>query len=464
MFKKYFIRVLIFIFSVVYGTYSVVRHLKFETYIFDLGYYDQLIWLISRGRPLFSSVIEAHPWVDHFSPSLFLLVPLYWIWDSPLVLLIFQAVFISLGAYPIYLLSLKKTKSIVFSSLLAVCYLLFYGLQNAVAYDFHAVTLGPTLMAFIFWFYEEKRYKWFWIILVVFTGLQENFFILASALGLFFIVKYRDYKRGIPIMVGGLLFFILLIFYLIPGFFGGSYYYLQHFPQLDPGLMIKMLYTPFSKVDVMVFSLLSFGFLPLISPAFLVLLGEEFLGRFLGTTNPNWWILGFHYNAILAPILAFAAVTTIQKYLYKRIYIAIILITVGTVISLIRVKPDIYKMFNKGFYDTGHTGNAKVVIKYLPETGSVAASNNLGAQIAHREGLIFLTNCIDNKSVWGPDGKRCYKVTPDYILADIDPVGFNNYYPDYDRDSIVKYLDSVQASGDYSLVKNAGYVFLLKRN
>jgi len=319
-------------------------------------------------------------------------------------------------------------------------------------------------LAFIFWFYEEKRFKLFWILLLVFVGLQENFFVLAAALGLFITVKYRDYKRGLPIFLGGLTAAVFLLFYFIPSFTGGVYYYTpKHFSDLNILSILRMLYSPSSKIDVVVFSFLSFGFLPLLSPVFIILLGEEFLGRFLGTTNTNWWILGFHYNAILAPILAFAAVCSVEKYLKNRIYLASLFLVIGTIVSLLRVKPDIYKMFFNNYYDFSKTADAKEVLKYLPEDASVASSNNLGAQIAERDRLFFLTNCIENPAVWGADGKRCYKLKPEYILADLDPNEPNNYYPDYDRDSILRYLNYIQNNGDFKLVKNVGDVYLLKK-
>ena len=40
----------------------------------------------------------------------------------------------------------------------------------------------------------------------------------------------------------------------------------------------------------------------------------------------------------------------------------------------------------------------------------------------------------------------------------------NNFYPDYDRESIWRYLTYVQEKGKYTLVKNVGFVYLLKRN
>src|SRR3972149_4609453 len=99
------------------------------------------------------SILESHPWADHFTPTLLLLSPLYWIWDNVVILLLFQAFFVSLGAYPIYLLALKKTKNKLISLTLAFSYLTFFGIQNAIAFDFHPIVLATTLLAYIFWFY-----------------------------------------------------------------------------------------------------------------------------------------------------------------------------------------------------------------------------------------------------------------------------------------------------------------------
>lgn len=464
--NKYAIWLLILIVGGIYSLFSVVRHLRLETYIFDLGYYDQLIWLAAHFKPIFSSILEANPWVDHFSPSIFLLTPLYWLWENVIILLIFQSYFVALGAYPLYLLAYKRTKSKLFSLCIAFAYLVFYGIQNAVAFDFHAVTLGSPILLFIFWFYEEKKYFFFWILLIVFVGLQENFFVLAAAYGVFLTIHFKDYKRGIIITLSSIFFLSLLIFYLIPNFFGAQYYYL---PKTSEGRdlidMAKGLYTPSSKIDVVFFSLLAFGFLPLFTPSIFILLVEEFVGRFLATTNSNWWILGFHYNAILAPILSCGAILAVQKFFLKRIPIVCFLVLIGTFLSLYRVKPDIMKVFNNNYYDLAETKNSRDVLELIPKDASVAATNNLGAQIAGRQDIIFLTNCHDNPAVWGPDGRRCFKLIPDYLVADLDPEGSsNNLYPDYSRESIIKYFEYVEKSGQYSLIKKIGDVYLYKRN
>lgn len=497
--KKYLIWILIITFSLIYGIYSVVRHLRIETYIFDLGYYDQLIWLVSRGKPLYSSVLEAHPWSDHFSPSIFLLSPLYWLGGGAKTLVTFQAFFVCLGAYPIYLLAMKKTRNKLFSLTLVFTYLIFYGLQNAISFDFHAVTLGPTLLAFIFWFYdsiqenegrkpknelnavmsssynksyikklggclEEKNYEIaFWISLILFVGLQENFLVLAAALGIFIAVKYKDYKRGLFITFLSIVFLAALLFFIIPKYFGQSYYYLpSHIKNFNIPEMIKMLYSPSSKIDVVTFSFIAFGALPALYPPIFILLAEEFLGRFLGTTNSNWWILGFHYNAILAPIMAFGAIETVRKYFKKREIFAVIALLSGILISQLRVKTDIYKMFKVSYYNLSKTYDAKEVLRLIPSDASVAATNDLGAQIAHRDVLIFITDCIDKKI--GYDKEPCYREKPDYYIANLDPNGAsNNIYPEYTQSDVSDYLNYLLERKEYNLVIKKGYIYLLKK-
>ena len=265
--------ILIVLFGVLYSLYSIVRHLSFDSLIFDLGVYDQIIWLVSRGKPLFSSILESHPWADHFTPTLLLLTPVYWIWDNVIILLLFQAFFVSLGAYPIYLLALKKTRNKLISLTLSFSYLSFFGIQNAVAFDFHPIVLATTLLAYISWFYEEKKYKIFWLTFVLFIGLQENFFLTAIALGIYLVISKKDLRRGVTIAISGILGFMLLIYFIIPSLDTNSFiYFPNHLKSLSMLEIIKLLYYPLTKVQVLISSLLAFGLLPFFYPASFIFL------------------------------------------------------------------------------------------------------------------------------------------------------------------------------------------------
>ena len=85
--------------------WSVPRHASFHTGAFDIGIFDQGVWLLSRFHDPFVTVRGLNLFADHSSFILLLVVPLYWLWDSPVVLLVTQTLAIGLAAIPLYLLA-----------------------------------------------------------------------------------------------------------------------------------------------------------------------------------------------------------------------------------------------------------------------------------------------------------------------------------------------------------------------
>jgi uncharacterized membrane protein len=463
--KRYHIWALTLTFAFGYCLFALIKHLRFETNAFDLGYYDQVVWLASKGRPLISSLIQSHTWTDHVSPTIFLLTPFYWIFPSPLVLLFAQAILVSFGAYPIYALAFKKLKAHWVALSLAFAYIAFYGIQNAVAYEFHPFTLAAPALAWIFYLYETKRNKLFWFAMFLFVGLQENFFLLAAVFGIFLMIRYKDLRRGFIISMASIVTFLILIFVVIP-FFGRSYNYLpQHLSEVNISSLISLLYTPSSKILVVFASLLAFGFLPVASITIWPLLAEELLGRFLIGRNVNWWVMDYQYNATLAPILAFGAMDVIKTLIPQKMWpTAALVIVVGTVISLIIANPQTKRLFDPKFYDLSREVDKAKLVSFIPKDASVAATNNLGGHLGERKVLIFLTNCITNTSPCGNEERRCFDAYPDYIAADLtEGNGSNNYYPDYSKDAIVNYLDYLEKKGKYKIVAKFNDEYLYKK-
>ena len=451
-------------FSLIYSLYSVIRHLRFETFIFDLGVYDQMIWLASRGKPLFSTILQTHVFGDHFTPTLILLAPLYWFWDNVLILLIFQAFFCAFGVFPIYYLSLKKTKDYWLSFTISFCYVAFFGVQNAIAFDFHPIVLATTLFAWVLWFYEEKKWPLFWISIVLILGLQENFSAFLSAYGLFIIFQFRDFKKGLFLFLGCACLFFLLISVIIPYFNSGQFIYAPtHLNNLGLLEIVKMFFYPYSKIQVMFVTLLSFAFLPLLTPAILIIFFEEFLQRFVGTPISTRWNLGFQYNIILAPVLALGAIISIEKYLLKQKRLVIAGLLLSFVVIQITTSPSLNDLVSKEFYNLDKNKNSRVLLPLIPPDAGVAAANNLGPQLTHRENIIFLTNCLDDPSIWKIDMRRCYNMKPDYLVADLNPQGdWGNYYPD-GQEALTKYFAEVQKNGEYELVAKQGEAYLLRK-
>ncbi|MEC7193671.1 MAG: DUF2079 domain-containing protein, partial [SAR324 cluster bacterium] len=66
------------IFFLLFCLRAVLRYLSFQWNIWDSGIFSNVIYNMSQGE-LWWSHYEVHPWADHFTPSIGILAPFYWI-------------------------------------------------------------------------------------------------------------------------------------------------------------------------------------------------------------------------------------------------------------------------------------------------------------------------------------------------------------------------------------------------
>ena len=104
---------------------------------FDMGIFDQGVWLLSRFHAPFVTVMGRNLFGDHTSFVLLLAVPLYWIWPEAQTLLVLQALLIAAAAVPIYVLARRRLASTTLATGLALAYLLNPALQNGNMEQFH---------------------------------------------------------------------------------------------------------------------------------------------------------------------------------------------------------------------------------------------------------------------------------------------------------------------------------------
>ena len=149
----------IFLYMVVFGYLTVLKHEAFKTTAFDLGNMDQAVWNNLRGRfQLFTNWgDEGTRLAYHVDPILILISPLYLIYSDPRALLLLQTAVVSLGAWPIYLLAREKLGNNLCTVVFPVAYLLFPALEAANMFDFHPTTLVAGLFPYTFYFLEKRR-------------------------------------------------------------------------------------------------------------------------------------------------------------------------------------------------------------------------------------------------------------------------------------------------------------------
>src|SRR3990167_4922368 len=126
--KYYKSRIIILIITLIYTSLILLlllnRFWQFEAFYYNQGYYESAVWHLSR----FQAPIVDHQalgrvniFADHFTPSVFILTPLYLLTESYLTTIIAVAIGVGISVFIAYEIANKliKNKFMVFSLLFA---------------------------------------------------------------------------------------------------------------------------------------------------------------------------------------------------------------------------------------------------------------------------------------------------------------------------------------------------------
>lgn len=297
---------LVAVFSVVYSLYGVFRHRGFHS-SYDLGIFDQAIWHLSRFEAPASSISGfSNILGDHFYPIIAVLAPFYWLAPAPETLIVSQAILLAASIVPVFLY-LRKRLPWGATVTLCTAHGLFWGLQRAAAFDFHALAFAPLVIATALLALDQRRWMLVWVAASMLLLIKEDLIIFLTFLGLYLVVRGERWRGGM-VIGSSLVVFFFIVGVIIPGFNDtGGYAYAGAFSGslLEPWLAPVTLVTPPAKLYTALMWLAPFGFLSLGSPLGLLLIPFA-LTRFL-SANELHWGTSFHYTAPLAPILVMSA-------------------------------------------------------------------------------------------------------------------------------------------------------------
>ena len=312
-----------------YAAFSLARHRDFRSG-YDLGVFDQALWLMSRLEPPRSTVVDL-PSVfgDHFHPILVLLAPLYRLHADPATLLVAQAILVAVAAVPVYLFARPRVGA-TGALLLAYATLAFWGLHAGVAFDFHELAFGPVLAASAVLAADRGRWWWYAALVVLLLAVKEDVAMLVVALGAYLAVRGERW-RGVATALAGVAWFLLVTRVVIPHFGGEPFRHWSYgalgrdLPDAlgnlvtDPLRWLQALVAPLEKVGTLAATFGPFLLLTLFSP--LALLCVPLLAEKLLSAHPNHWGLLFHYSLIVAPLLAMGAadgLVRLERLLVRR--------------------------------------------------------------------------------------------------------------------------------------------------
>lgn len=406
---------------------SLYRYFNLQLFHYDLGYFARVIWLMSRFKPPVINHVSfgrINFLGDHFSPSLVLFSPLMWIWPDVRVLLLQQAVSISLSGLVLFLIARKKL-GVLSSSAVSGTYLIFTGTLAPLISDWHPEPTAALVLFLIFYSLIYSKKSWLSLILIlVFLGFKES-----NALTLIIMLlavyaaqpKIRKQLIYFVILAGG--WFLAATQLIIPSI-GGKYHYAPELPKNLSELRSSLTKNP-EKLRLVKNAFMSFGFLPLLSfPWVGACLAE--LGMRLVPVSSIFsnFTLEMHYNSSLAVFLSLGTVDVLSKAecCFKKKLIPIVLsmwLLLLALFSARKLRSPINFLINPVFYQTfkSNRDGFEKLKNYVPKTGSLMAQNNLLPYFLDQEGQLFLLEYSyqDNQ--------------PDWILLSVqEDQNINNFY------------------------------------
>lgn len=180
---------------------SVTVQRAWSTPGYDMGVFDQGVWLLSRFRDPFVTVMGRNLFGDHTSFILLLAVPLYWVHPAAAVLLVLQALLIAGAGVPLYLLGLRLLGGTLPATMVVAAYVLDPGLQHGNLEQFHPECFLVCAMAWAIWAAAEWRPRVLAASVVAALLVKEDTALLVVPLGLW--VAWRRSRRAGAVMVAG---------------------------------------------------------------------------------------------------------------------------------------------------------------------------------------------------------------------------------------------------------------------
>ncbi len=479
----------------------VERHRLFQSGATDLGIYHQIVWMISRGKPAFSTLGQWYFLGDHFNPILYVISPLMWIHPGPETLLWVQVIALASSALILFQYARSKWESPWNACGLALAFLLYAPASLVALDDFHPEVLAIPLLLCAACALERKKFLAYWITVVLAICCKENVALVIAALGVGQLMR-KQWRIGSATLLVGVAASYLTTQVVIPGFRGHAYhqaffyYSYGHFlPEAaiyllrHPSLVVRRLLENQSRL-YLVQLLLPMVFLPVLSPVSLL----PALPTFSLNLMSDWLatrMITFHYTALMIPFFWLAVVNALAPRTpptghaghEKRLFGRLSPVTLGVILLLIGNNLSNVKGFAEGWkksYLTPVTPprlqSMEEAVHRIPPDGpsptSVAASFNLVPHVSSRQRVYWFPipfrdfDREKNDELWplqqltpSEFEGSVVRHTVDFIL--LDRTG--NFSPYKERREFESDLRLLLASKRYETIMSENGVLLLRR-
>lgn len=300
-------------FIILFSYLSIKRYRTLNSYYYDLGIMNQVVYNTSQGRFLEMTnqelIKNTSRLAIHFDPILALFAPFYKIYQGPEILLIGQAIVLGLGALAVFLISKQVLNKNLISLIFSLLYLLYFPIQRVSLFDFHAVTLSTTFFLFALYFNLVNKNRLYFLFIFLALLTKEHIGLVAFFLGAYLFFVKKEKKTGIITAILGIIFFFATVYFVIPYFRGGEHFASGYFIGIKTRFP-AILKDGISYIKLMINPL----FYVLFSPLTLLISLPEWAINIL-SINSNQRSIYFHYNSVIVSFLFYSLILGYKNFL-----------------------------------------------------------------------------------------------------------------------------------------------------
>lgn len=477
------------VFGILLFAMGILNHYYFRTHTYDYGNYIFALWDYSHFRlstiPTNIPLIYRNFLQDHFSFTLMYFVPFFWLFNwltQTYTLILIQYSLVLVAAWHSYKIIKIKSDNIWLGAGLMIYYFTLLGRYTSFTTDVNIAIISACFIPIFIYYFEIKKYFIALAILILSLFSRENIPIWFVFIFIVLIIQHRKDKKAILYSLIGILlsitYFILLFKVFLPSIeTPGVKFSLFNYSALGdtpvkafsfiinhPIDSIKMFFINHStnpandgiKAEFYWVYLISGGFVLFLRPKYFIWFIPIVAQKVLNDDSFRWGIASYYAIEIvtLMPLSVFLVLSSLKsKSLQNILGIVVCITTVSVTIHMLDLKnnkiqwafnPSKTNFYNKRFFEPPfNIKEVNQLLKKIPSTAKVSASNNILPHLAQRQFIYFFP----------------YVGDAEYIVFSVED---DNYL--YSHENNEKERNNYFSDPKWKIVASKPPVYLLKLN
>jgi len=387
-------------------------HRGLGTSAYDVGLYDQGIWLLSRFQAPFVTLMGRNLFGDHASLILFFVAPLYWIWPGTETLLALQSFVVAAGALPIYFFGRRHLNSAALGCAFAIVWLVNPAVNGTIFENYHPDSFLGLFIPIAIVAALSKRWGWYWVAVGLSLLVKEDVVLVIVPLGALVAMR-GETRRGLLTIGAAVSAALLGMFVLMKNLigvptrngwripFGGFSGFIKE-SFTNPTNVIRYLSSE-GRLMYWWKMFAPFAMLSVLAPEVAMVSGLVLVGN----TVSNFWYqfhIEYHYSLVAVPALLIAVIVGVGRVGIgmRRVLVVMVVVSSLWCASLWSYVP--FRMDEYPHWGADHpvTVAANEMYSYIPSKAKISVLHSTAPHLAHRKEIYQFPNPF-RIVLYGPD-------------------------------------------------------------